>query len=87
MTGKSSLTLDDDVNRPVGVQGREGGNGHPASILSARFVGGVVQVQHVTVTHLLSILNTPNPNIHTQNEKSVTLQVHLTPSEHHQKVL
>lgn len=54
------LTLDDDVNGATGVQGGQGRDGHLTNVLSCRFIGGVLQVQCVPLTHLPSILHTHN---------------------------
>lgn len=50
--------MNDYVNRTVGVQGGQGGNGHLTDVFSCRIIGGVLQLQHVSMTNLLSILHT-----------------------------
>lgn len=50
--------MNDDVNGTAGVQGGQGGNGHLTHVFSCRIVGGVLQLQCVSTTDLLSILHT-----------------------------
>lgn len=50
--------MNDDVNGAVGVQGGHGGDGHVTDVFSCRIIGGVLQLQHVSMTNLLSILHT-----------------------------
>lgn len=56
------LTLNDDVNGTAGVQGGQGGNGHLTHVFSCRFIVGVLQLQCVSTTDLLSILHTHKHN-------------------------
>lgn len=50
--------MNDYVNGTVGVQGGQGGNGHVTDVFSSRIIGGIRQLQHVSMTDLLSILHT-----------------------------
>lgn len=50
------LTLDDDFNKTIGFQVRQGGDRHLTFIHPTSFIGGILQVQRVPSTHLLPIL-------------------------------
>lgn len=62
--------MDYDVNKASGVQAGQAGDGHLTNVLSTRFIGGVLQVERVTLTCLLPILKTTRRK-HNNNELKV----------------
>lgn len=67
--------MNDDVNGTVGVQGGQGGNGHVTDVFSCRIIGGILQLQHVSMTNLLSVLHT---NIQASSPKHTPLMMSQT---------